>query len=405
MPLVGKAWLVLVVFLRILVLLFAGYPLFQDEQERFVCNTIQPGCANVCYDMFAPLSLVRFWLVQLTTLCLPYAMFVIYAIHKVSSGLPADSGTSESINADSIYKIHQESFRKASLCKTVVKAEKGRVQCFTGAYILHLLLRILVEAGFGAAHYYLFGFHIPKRFMCQQPPCTTMVDCYISRPTEKTITLNFMLGAAALSLLLNVCDLICAVKRSMRQKSKGEMLEERIYAEEQYYLSGNGNRGVDISIQPTQDVMGPGGFRKRGTRNSSGNEAASVLLDDDPPQPSPLAGMPTIAGMPGSNNNDDSSSYQPTQEEGMVREGSEVALYPSKPLGTPRSVQVSKRSRPKPPPPPRRDKLAPQGAIDVSGATAVCTRRAGQYTLVEITTGEDVPTCNGDGQEKRSEWV
>uniref|UniRef100_A0A673IRW5 Gap junction protein n=1 Tax=Sinocyclocheilus rhinocerous TaxID=307959 RepID=A0A673IRW5_9TELE len=254
----GKAWLVLVVFLRILVLLFAGYPLFQDEQERFVCNTIQPGCANVCYDMFAPLSLGRFWLVQLTTLCLPYAMFVIYVIHKVSS---------------------------------------GRVQCFTGAYILHLLLRILVEAGFGVAHYYLFGFHIPKRFMCQQPPCTTMVDCYISRPTEKTIMLNFMLGAAALSLLLNVCDLICAVKR-------------------------NGNQGVETSIQPTQDVMGPGGFRKRGTRNSSGNEAASVLLDDDPPQPSPLAGMPTIAGMPGSKNNDDSSSYQPTQEEGMVREGS-----------------------------------------------------------------------------------
>ncbi len=401
----GKAWLVLVVFLRILVLLFSGYPLYQDEQERFVCNTIQPGCANMCYDTFAPLSLFRFWLVQLTTLCLPYVMFVIYVIHKVSSGLPADSGTSESIKADSIYKIHQESFRKASLCKAVVKAEKGGVQYFTGAYMLQLLLRIFVEAGFGAAHYYLFGFHIPKRFMCQQPPCTTVVDCYISRPTEKTIMLNFMLGAAALSLLLNVCDLICAVKRSVRQKSKGKMLVEKMYAEEQYFLSGNGNQVVDANIQPTQDVMGSGGFRKRGIRNSSGDEAASILLDDGPPPPSTLGGMPTIAGMPGSNNNDDSSSYQPTQEEGMVRDGSEVALYPSEPLATPRSVRVSKRSRLKPPPPPRRDKLNAQGVIDVSGATALCTRRVGQYTLVEMTTGEDVPTCNGDGQAKRSEWV
>ncbi|TRY58479.1 hypothetical protein DNTS_004897 [Danionella cerebrum] len=83
--LTGKAWLLVVVFLRIPVLLFAGYPLYQDEQERFVCNTIQPGCANVCYDIFAPLSLFRFWLVQLTTLCLPLVMFVIYVIHKVSS--------------------------------------------------------------------------------------------------------------------------------------------------------------------------------------------------------------------------------------------------------------------------------------------------------------------------------
>lgn len=388
------------VSLRILVLLFAGYPLYQDEQERFVCNTIQPGCANVCYDMFAPLSLFRFWLVQLTTLCLPYMMFVIYVIHKVSSGIAADSGTSESI-----YKIHQESFRKASLCKTVVKAEKGRVQYFTGAYILQLLLRILVEVGFGAAHYYLFGFHIPRRFMCQQPPCTTMVDCYISRPTEKTIMLNFMLGAAALSLLLNMCDLICAIKRSVRQRSKRKMLVEKIYAEEQYYLSGNGNQGVDVSIPPTQDVKGSGGFRKRGTRNSSGDEAASVLLDDDPQPPLPLGGMSKISGMPGSNNNDDSSSYQPTQEEGMVREGSEVALYPNEPLGTPRSIRVSKRSRLKPPPPPRRDKLVAQGAIDVSGATAVCTRRVGQYTLVEMSTGEDMASSSGDAQEKRSEWV
>ncbi|XDV46914.1 hypothetical protein PO909_016718, partial [Leuciscus waleckii] len=276
----GKAWLILVVFLRIPVLL-----------ERFVCNTIQPGCANVCYDMFAPLSLFRFWLVQLTTLCLPYMMFVIYVIHKAD---------------------YQESFGKASLCKTVVKAEKGRVQYFTGAYISHLLLRILVEAGFGAAHYYLFGFHIPRRFMCQQTPCTTIVDCYISRPTEKTILLNFMLGAAALSLLLNTCDFICAIKRSVRQKSK---------------------------------------------------------------------------------------------KEGMVREGSEVALYPTETLGSPKTIRVSKHSRLKPPPPPRRDKLPAQGAIDVSGATAVCNRRVGQYTLVEMTTGEDIPTCSGDGQEKRSEWV
>ncbi|XP_055038291.2 uncharacterized protein gjd4 [Misgurnus anguillicaudatus] len=400
--LIGKAWLILVVFLRIVILLFAGYPLYQDEQERFVCNTIQPGCANVCYDMFAPISLFRFWLVELTTLCLPYVMFVVYVIHKVNSGLAVDSGTSESIKADSLYKIHQESFRKASLCKTVVKAEKGHVEHFTGAYILQLLIRMFVEAGFGAAHYYLFGFHVPKRFMCQQTPCTIMVDCYISRPTEKTIMLNFMLGAAALSLLLNACDLICACKRSVRQKSKRKkMLVEKMYAEEQYYL-GSGSQAVDTNISPAKDT---GKFKKRGTRDSSEDEAASILLDDDPPPASPFGGIPTIKEMPAITNNDDSSIYQPNQEEGMMRGTSEVALCPTEPLGTPRSIRVSKRGRLKPPPPPRRDKPASQGAIDVSGTTAVCARRLGQYTLVEMTTGNEIPTCVGDGQEKRSEWV
>ncbi|XP_057178985.1 gap junction delta-4 protein [Triplophysa rosa] len=396
--LIGKAWLILMILSRILILLFAGYPLYQDEQERFVCNTIQPGCANVCYDMFAPLSLFRFWLVQLTTICLPYLMFVVYVIHKVNSGPAVDNGASESIKADSVYKIHQESFRKASLCKTDVTAGKGRVQHFTGAYILHLLLRMFLEAGFGAAHYYLFGFRVPKRFMCQQSPCTTMVDCYISRPTEKTIMLNFMLGGAALSLLLNVCDLICAAKRSVRQKSKRKMLVEKMYAEEQYYLSGNGSQVLDTSISPPQDMVASGGFRKRGARVSNGDEVASILLDVDPPPAS------TLGGMPGSNN-DDSGSYQPNQEEGMVRGGSEVALCPNEPLGTPRSIRVNKRGRLKPPPPPRRDKTAVQGTMDVSGGTSVCARRIGQYTLVEMTTSDGMPTCGGDGEEKRSEWV
>ncbi|CDQ61044.1 unnamed protein product [Oncorhynchus mykiss] len=298
--LVGKIWLILMILLRILVLLFAGYPLYQDEQERFVCNTIQPGCANVCYDIFAPISLFRYWLVQLLVLCLPYIIFVIYVIHKVTSRLTVDTtDPSDRVRAEPLYQIQQESFRKMALAKTALQAQHGRSQCFTGAYTLHLLFRILLEAGFGVAHYYLFGFYIPRRFLCQQTPCTTQVDCYISRPTEKTVMLNFMLGAGALSLLLNLADLICAIKRSVTQKTKRKML----------------------------------------------------------------------------------------------------------PIGTPRSIRVCKRSRLKPPPPPRRNLCPPTAtAAGVPPGTAVCTRRVGQYTLVEMTAS-DMQSNTSEGQEKRSEWV
>ncbi|XP_077953121.1 gap junction delta-4 protein [Gasterosteus aculeatus] len=387
--LMGKVWLVVMIFLRILILLLAGYPLYQDEQERFVCNTIQPGCANVCYDLFSPISLFRFWLVQLVTLCLPYFIFIIYVVHKVSKGLTVDPYPSGRTKAPPLLENHQEPFTKTSVNKT---AEHKGARCFTGAYILHLLFRTLLEAGFGAAHYYLFGFHIPRRFLCQHPPCTTQVDCYISRPTEKTVMLNFMLGAAALSLFLNVLDFFCAIKRSVKQKSKSRMtVVEKIYEEEQCFLSAK---------QEQEGAGLPGSFRKR--RGSKGSSAGLALGQETPGME--RSSLPHSPGHPGCNTNGN-NGYSVSQEEALERNGSEVALCPPEAMRTPRSIRVSKRSRHKPPPPPRRDLGAPprEPAVpfgDVS--TAICTRRVGQYTLVELGSGAEPQT---NDEEMRSEWV
>lgn len=396
------------ILLRVLILLFAGYPLYQDEQERFVCNTIQPGCANVCYDLFSPISLFRFWLVQLTALCLPYVVFIIYVVHKVSNGLTVDLNPSGHVKASPLSKIQQEPFSKTPGNKTPPGAERGRARSFTGAYILHLMFRTLLEAGFGAAHYYLFGFYIPSRFLCQHPPCTTQVDCYTSRPTEKTVMLNFMLGVAALSLFLNVLDFICAIKRSVRQKRK--VLVEKIYEEEHSFLTARegASRGIDPNAPMAQQDLEveagpPGSFRKR--RGSKGSCAGGVLALSQEPA---CLENPPLPHSPGCNTNGN-NGYSVTQEDALERNGSEVALCPPEPMGTPRSIRVSKRSRLKPPPPPRRDLgSSPGGSAgpigDVSTTTAICTRRVGQYTLVELSSEAELQT-NDDGQEKRSEWV
>ncbi|XP_068160475.1 gap junction delta-4 protein [Antennarius striatus] len=391
----GKVWLIVMIFLRILILLFAGYPLFQDEQERFVCNTIQPGCANVCYDLFSPISLFRFWLVQLTTLCLPYIIFIIYVIHKISNGFTVDPNFPGQVKASSLVKSPLEQFNKMSVNKRLERI--GWAQCFTGVYFLHLVFRTFLEAGFGAAHYYLFGFYIPRRFLCQQPPCTTQVDCYISRPTEKTMMLNFMLGVAALSLFLNVLDFICTIKQSVIQKSRMKTLIEKIYEEQQCFLSEEGASGaIEPNASVTKDLEREdgqrGSFRKR--QGSKGSSEHSTL--------------PSSLGPQGCNTNGN-NGYSISQEEAPERNGSEVALYPPELAGTPRSIRVSKRSGLKPPPPPRRDlRSTLSGSArsigDVSVATAVCNKREGQYTLVELGTNAVLQT-NDDGQEKKSEWV
>ncbi|XP_055723747.1 gap junction delta-4 protein-like [Salvelinus fontinalis] len=232
----GKMWLILMVVLRLLILLFSGYPLFRDEQERFVCNTIQPGCTNVCFDGFAPLSLFRFWLFQLIMLCLPHMMFISYIVHKVSSALRIGGNYSPGSRSP-----------VGALCTHQHSLPKGTPN-FLSAYLLDLLLRILLEAAFSAGQYYLYGFSVPRRFQCYESPCTSMVECYISSPTEKTIMLNFMLGAASLSLLLSLADLMCSVQRMVTQGRREEKLKEG-------GLFMNGRVGEDIEVLYAQNAL------------------------------------------------------------------------------------------------------------------------------------------------------
>uniref|UniRef100_A0A3B3SJK9 Gap junction protein n=1 Tax=Paramormyrops kingsleyae TaxID=1676925 RepID=A0A3B3SJK9_9TELE len=181
-----KIWLMVTLLLRVLTLLLTGFPLYEDERESFACNTIQPGCSSACYDAFAPLSLIRFWLLQALALCLPYALYVVFVIHRVVSSLASAN---------------------------IAPGEDGGPRCraLALAYTIHVSTRIALEAAFGVGHYFLFGLSIPKSFLCYEGPCTSMVECYVSKPTEKTVMLNFMLAVSALCLLVNAADLTGAI--------------------------------------------------------------------------------------------------------------------------------------------------------------------------------------------------
>lgn len=187
-------WLVVAVLLRMLVVVLAGSPIYQDEQERFVCNTLQPGCANVCYDLFSPVSPLRFWLVQSLALLLPSAAFGAFALHR-GSRLAAGA------------------------------ARRPGVPDLSAAYLAHLLLRTPLEAGLASLHYFLFGFSVPARVSCSRAPCSGAVDCYVSRPTEKSLLMLFLWALSALSFLLSLADLLCSLARrprATRRWGKGE---------------------------------------------------------------------------------------------------------------------------------------------------------------------------------------
>ncbi|NXH45738.1 CXD4 protein, partial [Dicaeum eximium] len=188
--LAGKMWLLLMLLLRMAVVVLAGYPLYQDEQERFVCNTLQPGCSNVCYDLFSPVSHFRFWLIQTVSVLLPYAAFSIYVLHKVAVHIARMHCLVHGCKRNEALlnpRGVKELCRSAVVNRVDCGADNLSVLNFSGAYTVHLCIRTLLEAAFAAVQYFLFGFFVPDRFSCYHSPCTSTVDCYISRPTEKSI--------------------------------------------------------------------------------------------------------------------------------------------------------------------------------------------------------------------------
>ncbi|XP_048367798.1 gap junction delta-4 protein-like [Sphaerodactylus townsendi] len=236
---IGKIWLTVTILLRILVIFFAAYPLYQDEQQHFVCNTMQPGCTNECYDSFAPVSHFRFWLVQTASVLLPYTLFCVYVFHNVARRL---------VKAHSLpYRRYKEI--KATLgLKMSKKPSKGAaggsrlpgeankmdIPDFSKAYVVQLLLRALVEACFGAGHYYLFGFFVPGRFKCNGRVCPHNVDCFVSRPTEKTVLMFFIWGLSGFSFLLSLIDLTFAFRSSVVRNHRNKLLLEGPGVEERY---------------------------------------------------------------------------------------------------------------------------------------------------------------------------
>ncbi|MBN3301795.1 CXB7 protein, partial [Amia calva] len=179
---IGRIWLSIVFIFRILVFVAAAEQVWKDEQKDFVCNIQQPGCENVCYDYFFPISQVRLWALQLIMVSTPS---LLVALHVA-------------------YRENREQRRGQKLYKDKGKIDGGLL--FT--YLISLLFKTFFEVGSLLAFYFLYsGFDVPRLLQCNQSPCPNTVDCYISKATEKKIFLYIMGCTSILCIVLNVCEM------------------------------------------------------------------------------------------------------------------------------------------------------------------------------------------------------
>merc|ERR1711957_411987 len=71
-------WLVNFVF-RMFVVGSVGSAIYDDEQGNFHCDTIQPGCKQLCFNRFSPMQHPRFWGFQMLFCTLPSVIFILSA--------------------------------------------------------------------------------------------------------------------------------------------------------------------------------------------------------------------------------------------------------------------------------------------------------------------------------------
>lgn len=75
-------------------------------------------------------------------------------------------------------------------------------------YLAHIITRSVLEVGFMTGQYVLYGYHLEPLFKCEREPCPNAVDCFVSRPTEKSVFMLFMQGIAAVSLFLSLLEMM-----------------------------------------------------------------------------------------------------------------------------------------------------------------------------------------------------
>lgn len=293
---VGKIWLTVLIVFRIVLTAVGGESIYYDEQSKFVCNSGQPGCENVCYDAFAPLSHVRFWVFQIILVATPSLMYLGYAVNKIArADEQADSGGARGFSQRKLKKRHYLAGRKqhrgieeaeddqeedpmiyemAEMESDGSGAAKGnsgdgkdkvkvrhdgrqriKEDGLMRIYVLQLLARSLLEVAFLCGQYALYGFAVPATYVCSQLPCPHNVDCFVSRPTEKTIFLLIMYTVSLLCLALNIWEMlhlgigtICEIVRSHQV----QLPDDELYGltQAQGALNEAGLSGEDYTSYP-----------------------------------------------------------------------------------------------------------------------------------------------------------
>ncbi|XP_015738756.1 gap junction beta-5 protein-like [Coturnix japonica] len=234
----GRIWLSLVFIFRLLVYVVAAERVWSDDHKDFDCNTRQPGCTNVCYDHFFPVSHIRLWALQLILVTCPSLLVIMHVAYREAKAQQHRAARGESYRS----RFPNPGKKRGGLWWTY-------------------LFSLIVKAGVDMVFLYIFyrfyrNYTLPRLVKCQLPPCPNVVDCFISRPTEKTIFTLFMVVTTCICIVLSVVEAAYLIGKRCRERlqaSTGESHQDSHDCAEPASTAGQVFHGVGFK-DPTASI-------------------------------------------------------------------------------------------------------------------------------------------------------
>ncbi|XP_064203686.1 gap junction beta-4 protein-like [Anguilla rostrata] len=198
----GRIWLSVVFVFRVLILVVAAEKVWGDEQKEFSCNTAQPGCHNVCYDHFFPVSLARLWALQLIFVTCPSLLVVLHVAYRKE-------------------RERKHCLKYGDGCPRLYADVGKKRGGLWWTYFLSLLFKMGVDMVFVYLVYYIYEANFfPLLVKCKEEPCPNEVDCFITRPTEKRIFATFMVVISLICILLTLSELLYLAGKRCRESCR-----------------------------------------------------------------------------------------------------------------------------------------------------------------------------------------
>ncbi|XP_041932142.1 gap junction beta-7 protein-like [Alosa sapidissima] len=199
----GRVWLLVYLYQVVVCIISAQYVWIIN----FECNTRQPGCTKVCYDLFFPISPSLLWALQLVAITCTSLLVRCWYQGRIQK---KRRNTSSHRGADLNAKTFPDTLRLVCLS---------------------LLLRGALDVGCLYIFYYIYhSCNVPGLYECDMPPCPNKVNCYISRPTAKKISLLFMVVSTCVCIVMSVCEMVYLIYQKIHRqckKSRQRMFPER----------------------------------------------------------------------------------------------------------------------------------------------------------------------------------
>ncbi|XP_069559905.1 gap junction alpha-9 protein [Brachyistius frenatus] len=258
---VGKIWLTILFIFRMLVLGVAAEDVWNDEQSDFICNTEQPGCRNVCYDLAFPISLIRYWVLQVIFVSSPSLVYMGHALYRLRALEKARQKKKALLRRELELVGGELAEARKRIEREMKQLDQGKLNkpplrgSLLRTYVAHIVTRSIVEVAFMTGQFLLYGFHLYPLFKCERDPCPNAVDCYVSRPTEKSVFMVFMQCISGISLFLNILEIMHLGYKQVKKSILDfypHLRDDRDEFDDYYASKSKKESVVQISAGPTR---------------------------------------------------------------------------------------------------------------------------------------------------------